>query len=151
MSTSAKKIGFPQEICDYIGNIIYQESLSDKQRLKYHSNTSRKLKLLNNLTTYNAPFFDNKLLLKRTLYDKDFKIYLPRYGLHADPFEIYLSNNINYDLWSHNYLTLKERLDKTKELLSNMNDFYIFRKLTEKAINEGYYSRNKRNHIWKII
>ena len=149
MSTIAKLIGFPEEICEYIGYLYLQECFSDEQCYKYHTSILRRehLKKINFIYPRNMSVHT---MIKQTLYEHDFKSILPRHYLHADPFQIYLCGSLNYfSLEKPNKLTICQRIYKMNSILSKDN-YYIYRKLTKKAIDEGYYSKNMRKKIWKV-
>ena len=147
MKTIFKILNFPQDICEYIGYLYYQECLSNEQCYQYHTNIIRK-DYLNQLIQIHFIFPKNisvHTMIRKTLYEHDFKSILPRYYLHADPFQIYLCGSVGLS----NKISLKYKIKKMNRILKGEN-YINYRKLTSKAISEGYYTKDLRNIYWKI-
>ena len=150
MEIITRKLGFPVDICKYISNLYLQDSLSKNNSYLYHTSIERKkyLQIINNTNIIYPLNLDVQSLLRKTLYDEDFKTMEPRYYLHADPFQIYLCGS-GFELSKS--ISLKYRIKKMTNILKkNHYPGFIYRKLTIKAIGEGYYNKDLRNIYWKL-
>lgn len=143
MKTIVKLLGFPEDICYYFEKFYYELYCSPIQCLTYHI---RRTKYIHTIQGKSVDLhFSLNPLEHRTLYDQEFKMLLPRYFIHADPFEIYIcgSWNLNTKQWS-----IKERIKKCKIILHDHNMTFIFCKLIKNATQEGYYLKNDKNKLW---